>query len=78
MSASRLVSFHERLEQATSHYKILTRALLRLTRTPRLASFVARRIDRCPELYATLLGINCGVRRFGDVRLRDLPRFLVA
>jgi 2-polyprenyl-6-methoxyphenol hydroxylase-like FAD-dependent oxidoreductase len=77
LSAARLLPYHARLERALRHYKILTRAVLRLTRRGRLAAFIVRRLACCPELYASLLAINCGVRTFWDLRLTDLLRFVL-
>jgi flavin-dependent dehydrogenase len=72
LSAARLRPYHTRLEQALSHYKVLTRGVLRLIRHKRLAAFVVRRLVCCPELYSKLLAINCGARTFWDLRLTDL------
>jgi flavin-dependent dehydrogenase len=76
LSAARLRPYHTRLERALRHYKVLTRAVLRLVRHERLAGFVVRRLACCPELYSSLLAINCGVRTFWDLRLADLVRFV--
>lgn len=66
-TASSLLPYHRRLEHALRHYKLLTRALLLLSRWPRLASLVVRRLDRFPDLYSDLLAVNCGVRRLWDL-----------
>jgi menaquinone-9 beta-reductase len=76
LSAARLVPYHARLEGALRHYKVLTRAVLRLVRHERLAALVVRRLACCPEFYSSLLAINCGVRTFWDLRLTDLLRFV--
>lgn len=76
LSARRLTPYHMRLERALRHYKILTRTLLYLIRHDRLAAFIFRRLARCPELYSSLLAINCGVRSFMDLHPSDLFRFL--
>ncbi len=76
LSARRLAPYHTRLEKALRHYKILTRAILYLTGHRRLAAFMVRRLACCPELFSSLLAINCGLRTFGDLRLADLFRFL--
>lgn len=76
LSAARLAPYHMRMEKALRHYKILTRALLYLIPHGRLATLVVRRLACCPELYASLLAINCGVRTFLDLRLTELFRFL--
>jgi flavin-dependent dehydrogenase len=72
LSAARLRPYHTRLEQALSHYRLLTRGLLRLTRHRWLAAFLIRWLASCPEFYSKLLAINCGVRTFWDLRLGDL------
>jgi flavin-dependent dehydrogenase len=77
LSAARLRPYHTRLERALRHYKALTRAVLSLIRHERLAALVVRRLARCPQLYSSLLAINCGVRTFWDLRLADLCRFVV-
>jgi flavin-dependent dehydrogenase len=76
LSASSLRPYHSRLEEKLGHYKILTRALLLLARHDRLAPFFVRRLARCPELYSSLLAINCGVRTFWDLRFAHLLEFL--
>jgi flavin-dependent dehydrogenase len=76
LSAARLWPYHTRMEQASSHARILTRAVLRLVRHKRLAAFLVRRLACCPELYASLLAINCGVRSFWDLQLTDLLGFV--
>jgi flavin-dependent dehydrogenase len=76
LSAARLQAYHTRLERALRHYRVLTRAVLWLIRHERLAGFVVRRLACCPELYASLLAINCGVRTFWDLRAADLFRFV--
>jgi flavin-dependent dehydrogenase len=75
LSAARLIPYHTRLEQALAHYKFLTRGVLHLIRHRRLARFVVRRLACCPELYSTLLAINCGVRTFWDLQFGDLLGF---
>jgi hypothetical protein len=77
LSAARLLPYHKRMERALRHYKLLTRAVLWLIRHERLAGFVVRRLACCPELYASLLAINCGVRTFWDLRAADLFRFVL-
>lgn len=77
LSARRLAPYHARLEKATRHYKILTRAILHLIRHRRLAAFIVRRLACCPELYSRLLAINCGVQTFMDLRFTDVLRFLL-
>jgi flavin-dependent dehydrogenase len=72
LSAARLRPYHTRLEQALGHSRLLTRAVLRLVRHRRLAAFLVRRLARCPELYSSLLAINCGVRSLWDLSLADL------
>jgi flavin-dependent dehydrogenase len=76
LSAGRLRAYHERLERASRHARILTRAMLSLVRHKWLASSLVRRLACCPELYSSLLAINCGVRTFWDLRLADLLRFV--
>ena len=76
LSAGRLRAYHERLERASRHARILTRAMLGLVRHRWLASSLVRRLACCPELYSSLLAINCGVRTFWDLRLADLLRFV--
>jgi flavin-dependent dehydrogenase len=76
LSAARLRPYHARLEGALRHYKVLTRAVLRLVRHDRLAALVVRRLACCPGLYSSLLAINCGVRTLWDLRLGDLLRFV--
>jgi menaquinone-9 beta-reductase len=77
LSAARLQPYQAQVEAALRHYKWLTRAVLRLIRHERLAAFIVRRLARCPELYTTLLAINCGVRTFWDIGLADLCRFVL-
>src|SRR5262249_21554021 len=77
LSAARLRPYHGRMERALSHYKILTRGVLRLVRHKHLAAFVVRRLSCSPEIYSTLLAINCGARTFWDLRLADLCRCLL-
>jgi flavin-dependent dehydrogenase len=72
LSAARLRLYHVPLERALTHYRALTRAVLRLVRHRRLAAFVVRTLACCPELYSKLLAINCGTRTFWDLRLTDL------
>jgi hypothetical protein len=55
---------------------VLTRAVLRLVKHERLAAFIVRSLARCPEVYTTLLGINCGVRTFWDIGMADLFRLI--
>jgi geranylgeranyl reductase family protein len=76
LSETKLIPYHTRLETALRHYKILTRIILYLVRHGRLTAFVVRRLACCPELYSSLLAINCGVRTFMDIRLGDVLRFL--
>jgi len=76
LSAGFLRPYHDRIEQAIRHYKILTRALLMLKPHARLAAMVVQRLGHCPELYSTLLGVNCGARSFRDIRPTDLWRFV--
>lgn len=76
LSVKRLTPYHTRLESALRHYKILTRAILYLVRRRRLAAWVVRRLACCPELYSSLLAINCGVRTFMDLHLADIFRFI--
>jgi flavin-dependent dehydrogenase len=76
LSAGRLRAYHERLERASRHARVLTRAMLSLVRHEWLASSLVRRLACCPELYSGLLAINCGVRTFWDLRLADLLRFV--
>lgn len=75
LRASRLAPYHQRLEVALRHYKVLTRALLFLSRWPRLAAHVIRRLGRVPGLYPELLAINCGVRRFWDIDPHHILKF---
>jgi flavin-dependent dehydrogenase len=75
LSAARLGPYHTRLEQATGHARILTRALLRLVRHKRLAALLVHRLACFPELYSSLLAINCGLQTFWDLRFADLLRF---
>ncbi len=77
LSAANLRPYHTRLEQAVGHSRLLTRAVLRMVRHERLAAFVIRRLSCCPELYSSLLAVNCGVRTFWDLRLTDLLGFLL-
>jgi flavin-dependent dehydrogenase len=72
LSAARLEPYHLRMERASAHSRLLTRAVLSLVRYRRLAAFLVRRLACCPELYSSLLAINCGVRRFWDVRVAEL------
>jgi flavin-dependent dehydrogenase len=76
LSAARLRPYHTRLERALRDYQTLTRAVLSLVRHRRLAALVVRRLACCPELYTSLLAINCGVRTFADLGLTDLCRFV--
>jgi flavin-dependent dehydrogenase len=76
LSAARLRPYHTRLEQALGHYKILTRAVLSLVRHERLAGLLVRRLACCPELYSSLLAVNCGVRTFWDLSLAELLGFV--
>jgi flavin-dependent dehydrogenase len=76
LSRARLRHYHTRLEQAFGHARTLTRAVLRLVRHPWLAAFVVRRLACCPELYTSLLAVNCGVRSFWELRLADLLAFV--
>jgi flavin-dependent dehydrogenase len=75
LSAARLRPYHIRLERALRHSKILTRAMLGVVRHRRLAAFLVRRLACCPELFTSLLAVNCGVRTFWDLRLGDLLGF---
>jgi len=77
LSARRLSPYHRRLVRALRHYEVLTRAALWLFRRGRLAGLVARRLAACPELYSTLMAINCGARPVWDVRPADLFRFVL-
>lgn len=76
LSAARLRPYHTRLERAFGHSKILTRAVLSLVRHKRLAAFLVRRLACCPELYSSLLAVNCGVRSLWDLGLTDLLGFV--
>jgi flavin-dependent dehydrogenase len=76
LSAARLRPYQTRLEQAFGHPRILTRAMLSLVRHKRLAAIVVRRLACCPELYSSLLAINCGVRTFWKLSLTDLLGFV--
>jgi flavin-dependent dehydrogenase len=76
LSAARLNSYDTRVQRALRHYKVLTRIVLALCRHGRLAGLVVRRLACCPELYSSLLAVNCGVRTFWDVRTADLVRFV--
>ncbi len=67
LSAARLRPYHKRLEQTFGHAKLLTRAVLSLVRHERLAAWVVRRLACRPELYSSLLAVNCGVRTFWDL-----------
>lgn len=75
LSGARLRPYHLRVEQALGSSRMLARALLGLVRHERLAAFLVRRLACCPELYTTLLAVNCGVRTFWDLSLNDLLRF---
>jgi flavin-dependent dehydrogenase len=76
LSAARLRPYQTRLEQALGHSRALTRAVLRLVQHKWLAAIVVRRLACCPELYSSLLAINCGVRTFWDLSLTDLLGFI--
>ena len=75
MSAARLWPYHTRLERALRHSKILTRTVLGVVRHRRLAAFLVGRLACSPELFTSLLAVNCGVRTFWDLRLGDLLGF---
>jgi menaquinone-9 beta-reductase len=77
LSAGRLRAYHERVERAIRHARTLTRAVLGLVRHKWLAGLLVRRLACCPELYSSLLAINCGARTFWDLRLTDLLGFVV-
>jgi menaquinone-9 beta-reductase len=76
LSAGRLRAYHDRVERAIRHAGMLTRAVLGLVRHQRLAGLLVRRLACCPELYSSLLAINCGVRTFWDLRLAELLGFV--
>jgi flavin-dependent dehydrogenase len=77
LSAARLQRYHRRVERAFSHAKILTRLVLSLVRYKRLSAFLVRRLACCPELYSSLLAVNCGVRTFWDLSVSDLIGFVL-
>jgi flavin-dependent dehydrogenase len=72
LSAARLRPYHARVEQALAHAKILTRAVLGLVRHRWLAGLLVRRLACCPDLYSSMLAINCGLRTFWDMRPAEL------
>jgi menaquinone-9 beta-reductase len=76
LSVARLRPYHTRVEQILAHSRLLTRAVLSLVRHERLAAFLVRRLACCPEMYSSLLAVNCGVRTFWDLSLIDLLGFV--
>jgi 2-polyprenyl-6-methoxyphenol hydroxylase-like FAD-dependent oxidoreductase len=77
LSAARLRPYHRRVERALRHYKALTRVVLYLCRHGWLAGLLVRRLACCPELYSSLMAINCGVRTFWRLDPTDLFRFVL-
>ena len=78
LSSRRLRPYDRRVSRALRDYRWLTRALLWVSRHPGLARRVVSRMSRCPDLYSALLAVNCGVRHFADIPMRDWLRFLMA
>jgi flavin-dependent dehydrogenase len=76
LSAARLRPYHTRAERALGHPRLLTGAMLRLVRHPRLAALVVRHLAGYPGLYSSLLAVNCGVRTFWDLRPADVLGFV--
>jgi flavin-dependent dehydrogenase len=77
LSAKALRPYHDRVEDFIRHHKILTRALLFLGLHRQLFGFIIKRLRRSPELYSSLLAVNCGAIRFPDIKGVDLWRVIV-
>jgi flavin-dependent dehydrogenase len=77
LSAKALRPYHDRVEHFISHHKLLTRALLFLGVHRQLFGFIIKRLRRSPELYSSLLAVNCGAIRLADIRGTDLWRVIV-
>ena len=77
LSAKALRPYHDRVEHFISHHKLLTRALLFLGLRRRLFGIIIKRLRRSPELYSSLLAVNCGAIRLADIRKADLWRVIV-
>jgi flavin-dependent dehydrogenase len=72
LSAKALQPYHDRIQHFIRDHKILTRALLFLGLHRHLFGFIIQRLRRSPELYSSLLAVNCGAIRFADIRRADL------
>jgi flavin-dependent dehydrogenase len=77
LSAKALRPYHDRVEHFIRHHKLLTRALLFLGLHRELFGFIIKRLRRSPDLYSSLLAVNCGAIRLADIRRADLWRVIV-
>jgi flavin-dependent dehydrogenase len=76
LSAKSLQPYHDRVEHFIRDHQKLTRALLFLGGHRDLFAFIVNRLRRSPELYSSLLAVNCGALNFHDLRAIDICRAL--
>ena len=72
-----LVRYEIERRREMRNFVLMTEGLLWLSHFPRICHWVIKRLSRQPQLFSTLLGINCGHNSFTDVRVTDVGQLLL-